>query len=92
MDSKHSGFGLKQEDDYGVLFYINAFSKGSIFDATEIKAFIQGIHVQPDRSHFEPCSNSAIIKRMLSNLIYAFQQVGSAQKVAELQELRSLIP
>jgi regulator of sirC expression with transglutaminase-like and TPR domain len=92
MDSKHSGFGLKQEDDYGVLFYINAFSKGSIFDATEIKAFIQGIHVQHDRSHFEPCSNSAIIKRMLSNLIYAFQQVGSAQKVAELQELRSLIP
>jgi len=29
---------------------------------------------------------------MLSNLIYAFQQVGSAQKVAELQALRNLIP
>lgn len=93
MDSKHSAFGLKQEeDDYGVLFYINAFSKGSIFDAAEIKAFIQGIHLQPDRSFFEPCSNSAILKRMLSNLIHAFQQVGSAQKVAELQELRNMIP
>ena len=93
MDSKHSAFGLKKEDDdYGVLFYINAFSKGSIFDAAEIKAFIQGIHLQPDRSFFEPCSNSAILKRMLSNLIHAFQQVGSAQKVAELQELRNMIP
>ena len=93
MDSKHSAFGLKQEeDDYGVLFYINAFSKGSIFDAAEIKAFIQGIHLQPDRSFFEPCSNSAILKRMLANLIHAFQQVGSAQKVAELQELRNMIP
>ena len=93
MDSKHSAFGLKQEeDDYGVLFYINAFSKGSIFDAAEIKAFIQGIHLQQDRSFFEPCSNSAILKRMLSNLIHAFQQVGSAQKVAELQELRNMIP
>lgn len=92
MDSKHSSFGLQQEDDYGVLFYINAFAKGSIFDSREIKAFLDGIHLQPDRSHFEPCSNSAILKRMLSNLIYAFQQVGSAQKVAELQELRSLIP
>ena len=92
MDSKYSSFGLQQEDNYGVLFYINAFAKGSIFDAAEIKAFIQGIHLQPDRSHFEPCSNSAILKRMLSNLIYAFQQVGTAQKVAELQELRSLIP
>jgi hypothetical protein len=29
---------------------------------------------------------------MLTNLIYAFQQAGSAQKVSELQELRSLIP
>lgn len=93
MDSKHSAFGLKQEeDDYGVLFYINAFSKGSIFDAAEIKAFIQGIHLQPDRSFFEPCSNSAILKRMLANLIHAFQQVGSAQKVAELQELSNMIP
>ena len=45
MDSKHSSFGLQQEDDYGVLFYINAFAKGSIFDAAEIKAFIQGIHI-----------------------------------------------
>jgi regulator of sirC expression with transglutaminase-like and TPR domain len=92
MDSKHSSLGLKQEDDYGVLFYINAFAKGSIFDANEIKEFIKGIHQQPDRSHFEPCSNSAILKRMLSNLIYAFQQVGSIQKVAELQALRSMIP
>ena len=93
MDSKHSAFGLKKEDDdYGVLFYINAFSKGSIFDAAEIKAFIQGIHLQPDRSFFEPCSNSAILKRMLANLIHAFQQVGSAQKVAELQELSNMIP
>lgn len=92
MDSKHSAFSLQQGDDYGVLFYINAFAKGSIFDANEIKEFIKGIHLQPDRSHFEPCSNSAILKRMLSNLIYAFQQVGSAQKVAELQALRNLIP
>ena len=93
IDSKHSAFGLKKEDDdYGVLFYINAFSKGSIFDAAEIKAFIQGIHLQPDRSFFEPCSNSAILKRMLANLIHAFQQVGSAQKVAELQELSNMIP
>ena len=92
MDSKHTSIGIQQEDNYGVLFYINAFAKGSIFDANEIKSFLQGIHLQPDRSHFEPCSNSAILKRMLTNLIYAFQQAGSAQKVSELQELRSLIP
>jgi regulator of sirC expression with transglutaminase-like and TPR domain len=93
MDSKHSAMGMQQnEDDYGVLFYINAFAKGSIFDANEIKTFLKGIHLNPERSHFEPCSNSAILKRMLTNLIFAFQQAGAAQKVNELQELRALIP
>lgn len=92
MDEKQSALSLKKEDDYGVLFYINAFAKGSIFDAGEIKAFVEGIHLTPDRSHFEPCSNSAILKRMLTNLIYAFQQSGSAQKVSELQALKALIP
>lgn len=92
MDEKQSALSLKKVDDYGVLFYINAFAKGSIFDAGEIKAFVEGIHLTPDRSHFEPCSNSAILKRMLTNLIYAFQQSGSAQKVSELQALKALIP
>ena len=92
MDSKHSAIHTADEDAYGVLFYINAFAKGSIFDANEIKAFLKGIHLNPERSYFEPCSNSAILKRMLSNLIYAFQQAGAAQKVNELQELRALIP
>lgn len=92
MDEKQSALSLKKEDDYGVLFYINAFAKGSIFDAAEIKAFVEGIHLTPERSHFEPCSNSAILKRMLTNLIFAFQQSGSAQKVSELQALKALIP
>lgn len=92
MDEKQSALSLKKEDDYGVLFYINAFAKGSIFDAAEIKAFVEGIHLTPERSHFEPCSNSAILKRMITNLIFAFQQSGSAQKVSELQALKALIP
>ncbi len=92
MDDKHSAIKFSSYDEYGVLFYINAYSKGSILDGNEIKSFIQGIHMQPERSHFEPCSNSAILKRMLANLIFAFQQAGSAQKVSELMELRGLIP
>lgn len=91
MDDKHSAIKFSSYDEYGVLFYINAYSKGSILDGNEIKSFIQGIHLQPERSHFEPCSNSAILKRMLANLIFAFQQAGSAQKVSELMELRGLI-
>lgn len=75
---------------FGNLFYINAFSKGGIFDAEEIRAFLNGLDKSELREYFEPCSNSAIIMRMLTNLINSFQQVGNAEKVNELIVLRDL--
>lgn len=75
---------------YGNLFYINAFSKGGMFDADEIRSFLKGIDKPELREYFEPCSNSAIVMRMLTNLINSFQQSGSAEKVNELLELREL--
>jgi hypothetical protein len=82
---------MSNGNEYGVLFYINTFSKGSIFQKEDIQQFLQSIQVTPDASHFQPCSNSDIIRRMLTNLIAAFQQVGSHEKVNELCELRSLL-
>ncbi|OFZ11055.1 MAG: hypothetical protein A3D92_06530 [Bacteroidetes bacterium RIFCSPHIGHO2_02_FULL_44_7] len=81
---------LETGNQYGSLFYINAFSKGGIFDETEIRQFLEGLNKPAQRSHFEPCSNSAIISRMLTNLIASFQQAGSTEKVNELIELRDL--
>lgn len=83
-------FMPEEHEDYGVLFYINPFSRGSIFDQEEIKEFMKGINRQPDRSCFEPCSNSTIIYRMLTNLTYAFQQSGNAEKVIELKKVQDL--
>ncbi|MEY4658290.1 MAG: transglutaminase-like domain-containing protein [Crocinitomicaceae bacterium] len=91
MDAKHSSFAINQQNEFGVLFYINAFSKGSIFDTNEIKDFLNGLNLHHHREYFEPCSNTAIIKRMLTNLISSFQQVGNAEKVNELKTLRELV-
>ena len=57
----------------------------------EIKEFLDSLNLPHNREYFEPCSNSTIIKRMLTNLIASFQQVGNAQKVEELVQLRELI-
>ncbi len=76
---------------FGVLFYINAFSKGSIFDTNEIKDFLNGLNLNHHREYFEPCSNTSVIKRMLTNLIASFQQVGNFEKVEELKTLRELV-
>ena len=91
MDENGSAAFLPEKNEYGVLFYINPFSKGSILDANAIKEFLDGHRLPYNREYFEPCSNSAILRRMLTNLIASFQQVGNLQKVNELSELRRLI-
>jgi regulator of sirC expression with transglutaminase-like and TPR domain len=90
LDENNLNPYINTDNVHGALFYINAFSKGGIFDENEIKEFLKGLGKPESREYFEPCSNSAIITRMLTNLITSFQQAGSADKVRELTELRDL--
>lgn len=92
MDENGASKFLPNKNDYGVLFYINPFSKGSIFGSNDIKEFLESLKIEAQRHYFEPCSNSDIIRRMINNLISTFQQTGANKKVNELIELRSLIP
>ncbi len=81
----------EQQNEYGVLFYINTFAKGSLFDTYEIKAFLDGLNVPHKREYFEPCSNTTIIRRMLTNLITTYQKNGRAKKVEDLSLLRMIL-
>ncbi len=91
LDENNSQLLLENNNKYGVLFYINPFSKGSLLDNNAVCEFLDGLQMPHYREFFEPCPNSAIIRRMITNLIAAFQQVGNAKKVEELTELRDLI-
>lgn len=90
LDENGVNAHIGQENEFGVLFYINAFTRGGIFDDSEIRNFLKGINKPELREYFEPCSNSAMLQRIITNLINAFQQVGNKEKVDELIELRSL--
>lgn len=81
----------KAENNTGILFYINPFSKGSLFDEGEIHDFLKNLNLPASREYFEPCPNTAVIRRMLTNLISAFQQAGNAERVRELSELRDIL-
>jgi regulator of sirC expression with transglutaminase-like and TPR domain len=70
-----------------ILFYVNPFSKGLIFNQADIDSFIKQLKVEPETKHYLPCSNLDIIKRILNNLIYSFDKMGYAEKVQELKEL-----
>ena len=80
-----------QENEYGVLFYINTFSRGSIFSTDEIKSFLDILKVEHKRDFYEPCSNTTIIRRMLTNLISSYQQSGKAEIIDNLVELRGIL-
>lgn len=70
-----------------ILFYINPFSKGLIFNQADIDSFIKQLKIEPETKYYLPCSNLDIIKRILNNLIYSFDKMGYAEKVQELKDL-----
>jgi regulator of sirC expression with transglutaminase-like and TPR domain len=79
------------EFDGGILFYINAFNKGFIFGRRDVDMFLKQLNLQFDKQFYEPCSNAEIIKRVLRNLISAYEHLGSSEKVDELNELLELL-
>ncbi len=70
------------------LFYINAFSGGSVFSYHEINEFLTKLDLDPLPSFFMPCTNSEIIIRMLNNLIVSYEHIGQAHKVKGFADLR----
>jgi len=91
MDQHGVNQFISDANEYGVLFYINTFSKGSMFQKDDINQFLKGLNITPNAAHFQPCSNSDILRRMITNLIASFQQVGNVEKVNELTELRTIL-
>ena len=79
------------EVDNGVLFYINTFSKGFIFGKRDVDHFLKQLNLKPDRHYYEPCSNVDIIKRVVRNLISAYEKAKSPDKVTELFELLKIL-
>lgn len=82
-----------QETEFegGVLFYINAFNKGFIFGRRDVDMFLKQLNLKAEKQFYEPCSNADIVRRILRNLISAYENLGSTDKVAELNELLEIV-
>ena len=74
-----------------ILFYINPFSKGLIFNQKDIDSFLKQLNLEPEAKYYLPCSNIDIIKRCLNNLIHSYEKLGYLEKVNELKELEKQI-
>lgn len=70
-----------------ILFYINAFSLGTVFSHKEIDSFLKQLKIEPRKYYYEPCTNAEIIQRMFRNLNYSFKKQGKEEKMSELDQL-----
>ncbi len=79
------------DKEYGVLFYINAFNKGAIFGKHDVDQFLRQLNLEPQPGFYSPCSNTEIIRRIIRNLISAYENLGASEKVEELKELQEIL-
>jgi regulator of sirC expression with transglutaminase-like and TPR domain len=79
--------GIENPGEDDVLFYINPYNKGAVFTRREIDLFIGQMKIKPDRSFFAPCSNPDIIRRLINNLVFSYNQSGDSDKVGDLENL-----
>lgn len=73
-----------------VLFYINPVNKGSVLGRGEIEYFVKQQKLTFQHAYFEPCSNIDIVKRVLLNLLFAYQNQKDEIKKKEIQLLMDL--
>ena len=59
-----------------VKFYINAYNGGGVFNQEQLIAIVKDMGMELQASYLNPCSNQAIILRVLMNLYNSYQANG----------------
>ena len=70
-----------------VLFYINPFSKGTVFSKKDIDQFLKQIKLEHNDSYYKPCDNVKMLERLLRNLSNSFDKIAYPQKAKEINNL-----
>ena len=74
-----------------ILFYINAFNKGAIFNKWNIDQFLKQLNIKPQQLYYEPCSNVSILMRVCRNLIFSYEKLNDMERVEGLKELLAIM-
>jgi regulator of sirC expression with transglutaminase-like and TPR domain len=68
-------------------FYINVFNKGLTYIRQDIENYIMNLRVTSRDLFYEPCANIDIIRRVMRNLMVAYEDVGDTEKTEDIQRL-----
>ncbi|TAH20281.1 MAG: hypothetical protein EAZ08_06530 [Cytophagales bacterium] len=70
-----------------IQFYINVFNKGLTYIKQDIENYIMNLHVTSRELFYEPCSHLDIIRRVMRNLIVAYEDLGDKERVEDIKRL-----
>lgn len=88
---KHFIAAYTEDNDKTPLYYINVFNRGQIMKHDDIYSFLTQLQLPPKEDYILPCSNLDIIKRVLRNLITAYEHASNQQKKEEISVLLKLL-
>lgn len=88
---KHFIVAYIDEEHESPLFYINVFNRGQVMKHDDIFSFLKQLNLPPKEEYTLPCSNIAIIKRVLRNLTTAYDNLGNIEKREEVNTLLLLL-
>lgn len=74
-----------------IRFYLNVFNSGAVFTRREIELFLRQINLEQDPKYFLPCNNLTIIKRVLNNLIFSYENAADTERAAEIKKLQQAL-
>ncbi|MGB1988393.1 MAG: transglutaminase family protein [Flavobacteriales bacterium] len=84
---KHFIIGFEDENEINgdpIKFYINPFSKGAILNRQDLEVFLKREKLKEESKYFTPCGNTAIVKRLLNNLLHSFTFQSKKEKAEEI--------
>lgn len=82
---------LKDESGSEVMFYINPFNNGLIFNRENILKFLKQLKLEPKEDYFKACSNMDIIIRVLRNLEVSFAKENNTFRLEQVKKMLELL-
>ncbi len=84
-------FVLTYKNQHGLQFYINVFHKGLVFARKDIDLYVSQLNLQQLDTFYQPCTNLDIVRRVLRNLMVAFDKAGDRTRMKEIQRIMEAV-
>jgi len=74
-----------------IIFYINPFNKGDLFNKSEIDKYLQRIDKNAMPEYYEPCNNVETMYAYIKHILFNFELNQMNDKAKEMRELLQIL-